>query len=217
MDEQAALAKIAEEVSTNALVFSVVNDETFSEAGNILVNIAAAKKRIADFFEKAIRTAHLAHKNVLELKKIAEAPLLEAEAHLRKEGNLYLQKKQLEVDELESKLRIQAEDAQIKMAEEATAQGLGEVAESILETPVTLPSIPLAPDIDGIGTRKNLKIEVFDLKALARAVADSRIPVQAIDANEQFIKQEARRKGSLFSCPGIRVYFETGITVGGRK
>lgn len=211
------IAKTAQSMLLTALSITVVDDDTFKAASEFILIISENKKKVGAFFEKSITAAHAAHKAALAQKKSVEAPLLEAEKHLRDELSLYLNKKRVEAEEIADRLRRNAEDAQIKMAEDAEKEGLGEVAESLLETPISLPPIPVGPSVDGISSRKNTKIEVFDLKALVRAIADGKVPIQAVEANEHFIKQEAGKRGALFAFPGVRVYSDTGIVVGKRK
>lgn len=98
--------------------------------------------------------------------------------------------------------RQEAEEREQREREEAAAQ-------RSLSRVISAPAIQSeAPKVSGISTRQNWKIEIVDIKALCRAVADGTVPESYITANEKTLGQMARALKAEFKVPGVRAFFE---------
>ena len=102
------LAPERDDLVTQVRAIKIVDEASYSSAGEFLKGIKSLRQKIAESCDPVIKKAHETHKAAVQQKKEHEAPLIEAEGLLKQGIGSYH-------DEIERKRRI--EEAQL--AEEA--------------------------------------------------------------------------------------------------
>ncbi len=116
--------------------------------------------------------------------------------------------KQEEERRLQDALSLEEEATRLKaMGHEGLAEEVKQEAETVLTEqtshippPIVQRNIPKG----GPSKRKYTKIEVTNLTLLIKAVASGTVPIQALKADESFIRNQAERLKSSFNYPGVR-------------
>lgn len=116
---------------------------------------------------------------------------------------------------LEEQRRLEEEErkrAEAEALEEAVAlerEGRHEEAEMLIEAPVYVAPVVVnsaVPKLYGVSKpRDNFQAEIFDLRALAKGVVEGKVPIDAIQGNEQFLNAMARARKGTLDYPGVRV------------
>ena len=202
---------------TEAKAFRIATAPQFEEAGAKLMGIKTLLKKIADTFDPHIKRAHDAHKSLVAEKKQHEAPLMEAEGHVKR-AMLGFQQEQ---ERIRLAAEAKAQEAARKEREKLVAQaakaaekGKTEKAEALqmqaaaVVTPILAPT---TPKLAGISTRITYKATVVDKLALIVAVAEGKVPLNAVDVNMPFLNNQARAMRETLAYPGVKVETETGI------
>jgi len=164
-----------------AVAIKVVNQVTFSQAGEFGKSLKELQKNIEDYFEDSIKKAHAAHKSLVALRDKELKPVKDALDTLRRCMNGYLQDQERIRQEEERKARLAAaEEARKEMerllalAAKAEEKGKDEKAEELLERAenVYVAPVTVAPRVEtakfeggNVGQVKELQITVTDLKA----------------------------------------------------
>jgi hypothetical protein len=102
-----------------------------------------------------------------------------------------------------------AEDEAINTAAALEKEGRVEEAEAIISTPVDVAPVSVAsnvPRVSGVSKpRDNWKAEVTSLMLLVKAVAEGKVPLQMIQANESALNRMAGTLKSELRYPGVKV------------
>lgn len=125
---------------------------------------------------------------------------------------------------LEEEARRAAEEATLAVAIQAEEQGDAAAAEQILEQPVfvapVLPRPVFAPPVQvavpqaqGVSFRSVWSAEVYDLRMLVRAVADGRVPLNAIAADMTVLNGVARSLKGNMAYPGVKAVEKRSVGV----
>ena len=195
----------------------ILTDADMLSAGEYLKKIKSHLKRIGEFFDPLVKSAHETHKKLTTQKRTFESTLLQAEQEVKAEMAGYQKKqehlRQEEADKLQKELQRQEETIRLNAAIRAEEAGNNALAERILEqqghiSAVVLPGIPKQ---EGISYSEVWKFEVVDLMELVKAVSAGKVPLSAIQANQLFLGQQARSLKGLFSYPGVKVWSEKDV------
>lgn len=230
METNLATPLDAEEIETRALTIPeeakailIRDDESFQKAGRVLLVIKDLRSQINASFDPIITKAYAAHKEAVGQKKKVEAPLIEAEGIIKPRLASYHEEQERKRREEEEKLRQEAirkaEEEQLRDAVSAEQSGMNDLSESILEGPAYVPIIVVpktTASVAGVSFRDNWKAEVFDLKALLKAIVDGKVPSNVIEANMIVLNGLARSLKGQMNYPGVRTVCEK-ITSGGRR
>lgn len=215
--------QVASLPSTAKSLARITTNEEYVRAGEILLAIKDLRKQIDEVHDPAIAAAHTAHKKAIEAKKKVSDPLDAAERHLKPLIATYLteqeRKRRAEELRLKEEARKQEEETRLAEAEAAERDGHHEIASAIIDLPPTPPTVvlpPTTPKVQGISSREYWHAEVTDLRELCQAVVDGKVPMQAIQANETFLNNQARVMKDTLNYPGVRAVKSTGITAGSR-
>ena len=216
--EQRALS-----IPEDARNLTVIDDESFQRGGRILLVIKDLRFKINESFDPIITKAYAAHKEAVSQKKKIEAPLVEAEGIIKPRLASYHDEQERKRREVEEKLRQEAirkaEEEQLADAVSADQSGMKELSDAILDGPAYVPTV-VAPKstvvVPGVSFRDQWKAEVFDLKALLRAVLESKVPLNVIVPDMTVLNGLARNLKGQLNYPGVRTLCEK-ITAGGRR
>jgi hypothetical protein len=215
------LSPEAEEVQTNALTIpdqakaiAVTDADSYIRAGELWNDIRAMRKKVADTFDPMIAHWHTGHKLALKKKSEIDGPLETAEKFTKRQMNTYDEEqeriRQDEQRRLQEEAKKREEEARLQAAIEAEQAGAKEEAEEIFNepayvAPVIVPkAVPKV--VGGPVFQTRWSHEVTDLMALVKAVAEGLAPIQAIQANDVFLGQQARSLKDAMRIPGVKSY-----------
>ncbi|HEX5431516.1 MAG TPA: hypothetical protein VFW83_06095 [Bryobacteraceae bacterium] len=211
-------------LSESARALSVVDQGTYNRACDMLLGIKDLLKQADTVHDPSIAAAHAAHKAALKAKGDVAAPLQDAERILKCAiGSWEAEQRRIQ-EEAERKARVEAERLQAEalesQIEEAEAAGASEnEVLAIIEQPrpVMQPVVvPVYERTKGVSTLTVYSAEVFDMKALCRAVAEGRASANLVTPNNTALNQMARAMKETFNIPGVRLITSTNVRAGGR-
>lgn len=198
----------------------VKDQESYDIAANTLKDIARIEKQITEHHSPIKKAAKAAHNMaVLAEKKFLE-PLAEAKSIIRNSIVVWTTEQERIRANEERKARAEAqrkeEEERIAKAAKAEDEGKSEIeVGTILDTPAPIVSVSVAPKFNkvaGVSTRKAWRAKVTDIKMLCRAVADNKIPAEAVFANMPFLNSMARNSKADLEIPGVIAIMETGVS-----
>ena len=220
--EALEVATLALSLPDAAKKLAITDDVSLSIGNQLLLSIKDIRKQIADTFDPLAKKAHDSHKAILEQKKKAEAPLVEAEGIIKPAISRYMaeaeRKRREEEERIRKEMEKRAEEDALAAAIEAEDAGDLAEADAIINTPVFGPHVaaPPPPKLEGISIRNIIKFEVTDLRALVKAVAAGQVPIEAIKPNDVVIGAQARSLRLSLRWPGVRVWAEDSVAAGRR-
>lgn len=204
------------------------NDDQFREANELLSVIATYAAKVEEACGPPIAMAYARHKLMNDLVRVwrerfsAEKQFRKSSSNLREkvektmaayriEQERLRQQQERELAKITEKIkREQLADAKKLMAQGAVAEAKElQQAARALTTP-TLPDVK--PTLQGTKERINWEITITDLKALVDAVASGAVPLQAVTADEGFIKKQAAMLAGL-TWPGVQATPSLGFAV----
>lgn len=166
-------------------------------------------------------------KRINTLFKLATGPCQEAEKIIKGKILTFNQEQDRIRREQEEKQRRLQEEARRKAEEErqaaaakaaeaakagdekAAAEAQEQAEEAEAKTEALQHAAPVAvaeKKVTGVSTRKNWKAEVTDLMELVKAVADGKVPLNCIQANQTQLNKMAKAMESEMNYPGVRAY-----------
>ena len=178
--EEQQLEAQAMTLKGQAMSLTVVDQETYGVAGEFAKNLRTAKKRIQDYFSPIKKAAHETWKGICAKENEAIRPIDEADAHIRKTMNAYLneqerkrREEQARLEAIEREKARKEQEALLKRAAAAEAKGktdkaeeLFEKAEDVYEKPVYVePVTAVKTDAATVGAAKDVTVEVLNIKA----------------------------------------------------
>jgi len=221
--EAVEVASLALTIPEAAKALTISDDISLRIGNELLLSIKDIRKQIADTFDPLAKKAHDAHKAILEQKKKAEAPLIEAEGIVKPAISRYMaevERKRREVeDRIRKEMEREAQERALAAAIEAEEAGAPEEeVQAIVEAPVFIPQpvAPPAPKLEGVSIRKVVKFEVTDLRALVKAIAAGQVPVEAVEPSTTVIRAQAQSLRGALRWPGVRVWEEDSVAAGRR-
>lgn len=223
--------EIAAKVSplpAKARTFIIRDNASYEAAAEFLKGIKSLRAEVDAAFDPIISKAHETHKAALDQKRKSEEPLIEAERIMKKSVAGYLDVKEQERlveearirQEYQDKIRAQAEEENLKLAEELAAAGDMDGAAEAVDAEVVIPEIPVYVEssvvkVAGISARKQYVVAAVEVRKLVQAVAAGLAPLECLKANDSFLGAQARafkKAGELF--PGVLVRVDGNIAAG---
>ena len=119
-------------------------------------------------------------------------------------------KKQLELEAAEKK---RAEEEVLEVASLMEDAGLHEEAAAVIAAPLETAPISVkkdTPKVTGFSYRSNWKAECVDLKAMLEGWKEGKVPIQAFQADESFLRKQAGALKEAFKgmYPGVKCWDE---------
>lgn len=199
-------------VASAAKITAITNEEEAQEAANHGRLLQAGGREIETFF-KTIKTKCDAIKNpILADEKATNKPLDDEKKRLGVlvgGWNLEVQRKAQEAQrKAEEEARKQAEEDALQRAIALAASGEEEAADAVLAEPIVAAPVvvqaPVGKPTGSVG-RKYYKCKVTNFKALVAAVAAGAVPIQALEANQSFLNNQADQFKEAFAFPGCEL------------
>ena len=201
----------------------IADAASYQAACDFLKGVKALRTEIAGTFEPHIKRAHEAHKALLKEKADAEAPLAEAERITKAALVTYDAEQErirrTEQARLQEEARQQEQDRRIAEAVELEAAGETAEAEALIEAPVHVPTVAVAPStpkVTGIAYRETWSANVTDLAALVKFVAANPQFAGFLSANMPALNAQARSLKSQMQIPGVEAVCTRDVAAGRR-
>lgn len=219
--------KLVERTNSNvdqARAIKVISQETRIGAVAFLKGVKALRGEAEAHHRPVIDAAHKAHKEAVAALKRVDDPLVEAERIVKGQiGSYDMEQDRIRRDaerKAQEEARRKQEEEALAAAAAAKAAGATEAeAEAILEEEMTAPLVvasvpPQAPaEKQGVGTRFNYKVQVRDMAALVKFVADTPMFINLLAVNETALNALARSQKESFDVPGCRLVREPVVSV----
>lgn len=232
-----SLATESRSWASKARGLAVVDRESCTNASHLLRSVKTLRSQVQQWFaphlEAAMETkrkAEAARKQLADERDRMEAPLIEAETILKRSLLDYEQREEAarlaEERRLQDEARKRAEALTLEAAAalelEANSTGndaMRQEAEDILAQPVEAPTVVVAksvPKVQGVTYRDNWKAAPdINVKALAAAVAEGRVPAAFLTPNLTAINQFIRATQGAQEIPGVKVYNDRQVVARG--
>lgn len=213
-------------LAEQALGLTVVDQVTHDNAAELLLAVKGLRNEAEAHHRPMINAAHQSHKISLAALQKIDDPLKQAEQILKtriggwEAEQLKLQAEQERIAREQAEAARAAEtEAEIEQAEAAGAP-VEEVQAIISQAemrptprPVVAPTFVKAK---GVSTVMVYAAEVFDIKALCRAVADGKVSSEMVQPNMTALNGMARALKSTMQIPGVRCIETPSVRAGGR-
>ena len=206
-----------------ARALTIADPASYQSACDFLKGIKSLRTEIAETFEPHIKRAHESHKALLKEKADAEAPLAEAERIVKSALVTYDQaeehKRRAEAARLQEELRQQEEERRLAEAVELEAAGEQAEAEALIDAPVFVPTVAVAPStpkVSGISYRETWSANVTDLGALVMYVAQHPQFAGLLLANIPALNGQARSLKGQMQIPGVEAVCTRDVAAGRR-
>lgn len=231
------LATEAQSWSVRARELHIVDRESCLNASLLLRSIKGLRSQIALWFEPHIeaametkRKADLARKALVDEKDRMEAPLVDAEAVIKRSLLTWEASQEQLRREQERQLQAEAQrlaeaqtiEAAAALEREATVTGNIEMlqeAHDILSQPIEAPAVSVAklmPKVQGVTYRDQWKAHPdIDVKALAVAVGSGAAPAAFLAPNMTAINQFARATQGAQPVAGVKFWNDRQIAARG--
>ncbi len=231
-------------IADQAKLILVKDQVTLAKANDFFLVIRQMRKRIGDVFDPIIEAAKEAKRKAdatraeaVRQKEKIEEPLLRAESWLngqigdykRDQDRIRLaEEARLREIAIKEEMERRKKEEEQKMTEAAALEAAGaqEEAEQVMaeaiqakEEPITIKT-PIAPtpkvDLQGMTERVTWHAEVFDIKALCRAIGEGAVSPTFIDPNMPNLNRQAISLKSNMRIPGCKAVSESKMVPTGR-
>ena len=198
-------------VEINAIALQVTDNETYAQAGTLLIGYKELGKTIKNYFKPLKENAHKAWEVICDREKEELNKLQPGIQHLNKQMVTYnIEQEQIRKAE-EDRLRDEAEKAErerrLGLVLKAVEAGEEEEAKAILEDPGFIPP-PIVektvPKQAGLAMVTIYKWRLVDINKVPK-------PYLQLQVNEAAVNQTVKALKAQTNIPGIEVYSEQSM------
>ena len=198
-------------VEINAIALQVTDNETYAQAGTLLIGYKELGKTIKNYFKPLKENTHKAWEVICDREKEELNKLQPGIQHLNKQMVTYnIEQEQIRKAE-EDRLRDEAEKAErerrLGLALKAVEAGEEEEAKAILEEPGFIPP-PIVektvPKQAGLAMVTIYKWRLVDINKVPK-------PYLQLRVNEAAVNQTVKALKAQTNIPGIEVYSEQSM------
>ena len=198
-------------VEINAIALQVTDNETYAQAGTLLIGYKELGKTIKDYFKPLKENTHKAWEVICDREKEELDKLQPGIQHLNKQMVTYnIEQEQIRKAE-EDRLRDEAEKAErerrLGLVLKAVEAGEEEEAKAILEEPGFIPP-PIVektvPKQAGLAMVTIYKWRLVDINKVPK-------PYLQLRVNEAAVNQTVKALKAQTNIPGIEVYSEQSM------
>jgi hypothetical protein len=198
--------------------YQIQNAEDYASAGEQLTAIKTKAKELEGQRKAITAPLDAAKRQVMDLFRAPLQFLTDAEGVIKRSMADFQRAEEARAREEQRKAEERARKEQERLArraEKAAEKGQADKAEE-LQAQSQAVQAPIAqfhkPKAQGVSIRQNWKAEVIDLTALARAVADGKVPARMIQANQQELNKLAKALQADMDVPGVRAIAEDVVS-----
>jgi len=209
-DKVSQVAQQAIQMRDGSLKYFVKDDAQYQTATNGLKKIKGVRKMIKDLLDPMVKAAYDAYKKNADRRKEIEAPLDEAERHLKTQMAKYVDEKERERLAAEKKAQDEAAE-KMREAEKAADEGRHTEADIAMEEAAQMedapPPVISAPTVIGAHSTKRWGYEILD---------PDQVPREYLMVDEKKIGAIARSTKNTEKAPiipGVKFFLKTGIAV----
>lgn len=203
---------------------SITNDVTYTNAATELTAIKATAKDVEAARKKILEPIDASRKAVQDFFKPALDRLAAAESQLKTKMLQYRNAREQEARAEQARLEAaRREEVERLRREEAWSRAMGDEGEadahSLAATVVegTVEVVEVAPPkVEGIGTRTTYNFEVLDLRMLAAAWVEGKLPDGFVEANDKALRAYAVATKGKGNLPGVRMWADAIVTAAAR-
>lgn len=213
---ETALAKIETKGTTleqQALALQIDSVEEYEDAAEFLMRIKTYEKEVHERCDPVCEDTHKAHKTATKQRADFLAPAKRAETAVKKKIVVWSTEqeriRQKEQDRLDAEAKKRAEDEKLAEAQEAEDMGDTDLANEILDEPVTAmaPVVKTArPKVAGVSLSKKVVFEITTPSLLPKMYMMPDVPK---------IRKQVAATGMDTNIPGVTVRLETGVSARG--
>ena len=212
--------------SEQASAIAVVDQASHDRAAEMLLSVKDLRNKAEEHHRPMIEAAHRTHKATIEALKRIDGPLESAERILKSRiGTFQIEQQRLQAErerlarEEAERLKAAETEREIEAAEAAGAS-IDEVSAIIEQAdmrPAPLPIVPVAFERPkGVSTRLVYSAEVFDMRALCRAIGEGKVSPELVAPNASALNRMAAALKGTMQIPGVRVMESASVRAGGR-
>lgn len=209
-DKAEALNKELAPILKRASEIKVADPITYQLAGEEVKAMTALEKRVVAYWADDKKRADELHKSITKKEKDMLTPIRDRKASLTTDMKRWAdqeEQKRLALErEAKELARKAAEDEALAIAAQLEKDGDKEQASAVISAPVAVAPVIIqktTPTGFGSFTKKVWYAEVTDLMAMVKAVASGTAPLQAIQANESFLNNQAKQFTTGLRIPGV--------------
>lgn len=215
--EEVELKHEALTIVEQAKLCQIVDQPSYDSAAKLLLDaIIPFRKRWENYWKPLKEAAWSAHKGIMDKFNEGDKPAEAAERTVKAEIRRWDDQQARIQQELQRKAQEEAEarerEERLKAAVLAEQSGAtAEEVDAIVESPVAVVAAPVERTYErsaGISGRDNWKCRVTDVKALCKAIAAGKVPVNYIIPNESVLNARAKADRETLNIPGCVPYNE---------
>lgn len=200
-----------------ATALTIRTPDDYRGAAGLLRGIKDLRAKIQGTFKPHIERAFAAHRALVAEQRQAEAPLVDAEATIKRKLSAYDVEQERVRRQEETRLReLARQEEERRRLEEAAAlereaQATGNVAlqaeaEALIEAPIEAPAVlvqTVTPKVEGLSYQERWSAEVTNLPALIAYVASRPEFSHLLEPNMPALNGLARNLKGTLSLPGV--------------
>jgi hypothetical protein len=201
-------------VVERAVAVKVTDPNSYIIAGEMWKHLAEMEKEAKAALDPVVEAAFRSHKEAVALRTRILAPITEAKTYTK--GQMEAWDAEQERIRLAEERRLAAEakraeeEARLSEAVELEQAGQKEEAEAVLAEPIVAPVVIVeraVPKVAGGPSYRTIwDAQVVDLMALVKAVASGTVSINALKADEVFLRRQAQSLKETFKVPGCKAY-----------
>lgn len=212
---EGALHEELKSIKARAEMIQVTDTASCEAAAGAYKDLTDASKKWSDYWEEPCANAHKTWKGLVARRDEVLNALKKAKDDISKKMKVWTEAEEAKRREAQrlaqEAARKTAEAEAVARAVELEQEGRKEEAEALLDAPPPAPTVMVQSNVPknlGKAVQKYWKYEVTDIKVLARAVAEGKVPPDAIIGNPSHIGGAVRAFKAAFNYPGVRAWEE---------
>lgn len=222
--EAVTLTTDAQTLPARARAIVIVDAASERLAGEFLKGVKALRAEIAAVFDAHIKRAHDQHRALIDEKKRAEAPAIEAEGILKAAlvafEELQERLRREEEARLQAEARAREETRRLEEAAALELEGCADEAEALLDEPLDASSVLVVerrPSASGIAYRETWSAKVVSLRKLIAFVAQHPEHERLLLPNQTALNQLARAQQHNLTIDGVQAVSTKGVAATARS
>jgi len=206
------LPDFSAEISIYEEPYRVTDSVTYRVAVDMRAGARAMLDKIKNTFQPMSDAANEVVAKITRTRLGFEKPLRERINQIDKELLRYeqaaeQQRKKAEI-ELAAKLEKEAQEQRTIEVQHLARTGYISESKRLAADPlpvVDVPSVPVdIPEVEGFQKRTLWDVEVTDLAALVKAVAEGKVPLEVLEPNLVVLRSLARASKTTLNIPGVK-------------
>lgn len=184
----------------------ISDDNDLKSAEEMLKLINERKKNIKSAYDDLAKSAYTHWKAICIKRDSFLLPADEQARWIKGKIGEYLDKKKLMRIEEERRLNLEAIKIEQDRILHEAMNAPPDMQELILSRPVNVAPVIIPEEKSSVRFREIWNAEVYDLMELVKAVAKEAVSIQAVEANQTYLRKKAEAEKAEMRVPGVRSY-----------